>query len=103
MATWNIFTIFATSNNKIRSMENNKILKLSQTQQEVLKKIARRSKMDCWFDINENGEIRDLENDGKIISPRKACRELLEGATVFDLKDLDKYEVYSLLNLALKL
>ena len=65
-----------------------RIKTLSEEQYEVLYKIARKSKMDCWFLIKQHirgkhaGEdyVYDLEN-GKQMSLRAGVNELAEGVT----------------------
>ena len=70
---------------------------------QLLQKLAKKSKMDCWFDMDDNGEVRDLENGGRVMSTRNACRQLIEGLTPEDLDGLSGSEVHTLLGITSKL
>lgn len=69
-----------------------KKLILSQKEIAILGKLAKRSKMDCWFSIGEDGKIRDLESKGKTISTRKAVAQLADGLTDYDMEVLENGE-----------
>ena len=59
---------------------------------DVLEKIAKRSKMDAWFMINNDNVVS-----------RKDVHTLFEGATTWDLEKLTPDETYVIVNLLLKL
>lgn len=63
---------------------------LSNKEFELLDKIARKSKMDCWFMIKQTKKgddyVYDVE-EGKRMSLRKGIAQLLEGIE-------DMYELY---------
>ena len=75
---------------------------LSESESNLLRGIARRSKMDCWFCITIDGKCKDLENKGKIMDTSKAVRQLLEGMSFDDFTYLTDSEKYQLINLLLK-
>ena len=76
---------------------------LSQNDANLLKGIARRSKMDCWFCVTLEGRCKDLENGGKLIPTSEAVRQLIDGMTFEDFICLTDYEKYQLVNILLKL
>ena len=78
------------------------MLILSESESNLLRDIARRSKMDCWFCITIDGKCKDLENKGKIMNTSKAVKQLLEGMTFDDFTYLTDSEKYQLINLLLK-
>ena len=52
---------------------------LTDEQCAVLEKIASKSKMDCWFCIDGDNQIRDLEEGEKVIDTMEAsgcCRKV---------------------------
>ena len=57
----------------------------------ILQKLADRAKMD-WFYVDINGQVRDLQNGGKVISIERAMHDILEGVTEWDLEVLTKEE-----------
>jgi hypothetical protein len=65
---------------------------------ELLERIARRTKMDCWFNVRVSPKdgswrFKDLQNN-KTISEKSAVTELLEGLqreTFFELEDHEKW------------
>lgn len=77
-------------------------LQLSHTEVLVLDKLARRSKMDSWFGIDENHNVYDRENKNRKVSARNACKTLIDGLTTYDIEVLDKEETLTLINLALR-
>lgn len=113
------FTIFNENNSEISCTEylevlplniniNNtqKIMKtitLQYHQAQLLQKLAKKSKMDCWFDMDDNGVVRDLQNGGRVMSTKNACRQLIDGFTPEDLDGLSGREVNTLLEIAIKL
>ena len=68
------------------------VMKLGIREIDVLEKIAKRSKMDDWF----------LINNDNIVS-KKDIRTLLDGATIWDLEGLSPDETYIIVNLLLKI
>jgi hypothetical protein len=92
-------------------------LQLSLDEALVLDKLARRSKMDSWFGIDENHNVYERENFGidenynvydkenknRKVSARNACKTLIYGLTTYDIEVLDKEETLTLINLALRL
>ena len=75
-------------------MKKTTLKTLTQEQYTVLSKIARKTRMDCWFYIHQkqNGEdvIKDLENH-KYLSLRSGISQLNEGI-VPELLDLSENE-----------
>lgn len=76
-------------------------LSLGESEVKLLQRLARLSKMDCWFDMQEDGKVFDLENESKQTSTKHACRQLLDGLSMEDLEHLNNNEMYTLLNIAL--
>ena len=76
---------------------------LSPDETNLLKGIARRSKMDCWFCVTLEGRCKDLENGGKLMPTSDAIRQLVEGMTFEDFSCLTDYEKFKLVNILLKL
>ena len=66
-------------------------IKLSLPQVAVFEKIAKRSKMDDWFGVDETQEVRE-----------KDINDLMDGATDYDLDTLSGEEVYHLVNVLIK-
>lgn len=66
-------------------------VKLSAFQKNVLEKIAKRSKMDSWFKVDDSLEVREAD-----------VNTLMDGATPYDLETLDNNEVYFLVNLLIE-
>lgn len=50
--------------------------------------LARNSKMDCWFSVDDNGFCRDLENGDRLTSARKCVYDLIDGMTHDDWESL---------------
>lgn len=80
-------------------------MKLTNSEFDVINKIARKSKMDCWFCIKEgknNGEdydyVFDCEN-GKKISLRRGIKQLIDGVIEENILELTEYEKYILVKL----
>ena len=80
-------------------------MKLTSSEFDVINKIARKSKMDCWFCIKEgknNGEdydyVFDCEN-GKKISLRQGIKQLIDGVIEENILELTEYEKYILIKL----
>lgn len=68
------------------------VMQLDIREIDVLEKIAKRSKMNDWFLIN---------NDN--VASRKDVHTLFEGTTTWDLEELTPDETYVIVNLLLKL
>ena len=64
---------------------------LSESQAQVLEKIAHRSKMDAWFSVDENGIVAERD----IIT-------LVEGATEYDFEVLSPKEMCILADILIK-
>lgn len=76
-----------------------KKLVLSESKISVLQKIAKVSHMDNWFNLDNNGVLRDRENNNRVMSVRNGCKQLMEGVTSYDLSQLNGNEVFHLLDL----
>jgi hypothetical protein len=76
-----------------------KKLVLSESEISVLQKIAKVSHMDNWFNLDNNGVLRDRENNNRVMSVRNGCKQLMEGVTSYDLSQLNGNEVFHLLDL----
>lgn len=74
-------------------------IKLNPSEVNVIRKIARRSKMDCWLNVFDDGTISDLENGGKKMSARTAMRCMVKGMTPYDVETLTPNEIVSLAEL----
>lgn len=72
-------------------------LVLKEQQVSILQKLAKASHMDNWFNLEDDGVLRDRENDNRIMSVRNGCKQLMEGLTPQDLECLNSAEVYTLL------
>lgn len=70
----------------------------------IFEKIARRSKMDCWFGIDSKGRVYDREGQVKgksATSQRILIRQLMEGMTQETFNELtDKEKISLVLGLA---
>ena len=60
---------------------------------EVLRKLAKVSKMDCWFSIDNNGVITDLEDNNAVMNTSEAIYMLMDGASTQDFEQLDDREM----------
>lgn len=67
---------------------------LTDEQCAVLEKIASKSKMDCWFCIDGDNQIRDLEEGEKVIDTMEGVRLLQEGMSCYADYDLTYREIY---------
>jgi hypothetical protein len=56
-----------------------------------------------WFDIDDQNRCRDLENNNRVISTRKAVNTIIEGLTDYDISILNYTEMLTLLNLATRM
>lgn len=75
-----------------------KKIQLMSNEDYVLLKLTHRAKMN-WFNIDNQLRCRDLENNNRIISTRKAVKQIVEGLTAYDIGCLTIFEVLTLLNL----
>ena len=77
---------------------------LTQEAADIFEKIARRSKMDCWFGIDDKGRVYDREGQVKgksATAQRILIRQLMEGMTQETFKELtDKEKLNLVLGLA---
>ena len=58
----------------------------------VLNKLATKTKMDCWFFVNDEREILDLEDGEKVLNTKEALRQFNEGVEAYPL-DYDHYNL----------
>lgn len=65
---------------------------LTNSETEVLEKIAKRSKMDCWFNVNDDLSVRERD-----------IKTLIEGITPYDVETLSPNEVVILTSVLYKL
>lgn len=73
---------------------------VSQEAAVIFEKIARRSKMDCWFGIDDKGRVYDREGDVKgksATAQRILIRQLMEGMTQETFNELTDKEKTSLI------
>ena len=67
------------------------------SQIKLLRRIAKYTKMDCWFDIDEYGQIRDFESDSRRpVNPQKGISDFMDGInsdTFNELSDEDKFDL----------
>ena len=82
-------------------MKNN--IKLSADTIIVLRKLARVSKMDCWFFINDDGTIFDLENNSAVMNTCEAIYMLMDGASSQDLDCLNDSEKKTIISMFLNI
>lgn len=62
------------------------------TQIEVIEKITRLSKMD-WLIIDEKGRCRDTDNGMRVLSPKKAIRNIIDGVPYDTFSALTPFEM----------
>jgi hypothetical protein len=72
-------------------------LVLKEQQVSILQKLAKASHMDNWFNLDDNGVLRDRDNNNRVMSIKNGCKQLMEGLTPQDLECLNSAEVYTLL------
>ena len=65
---------------------------LTNSETDVLEKIAKRSKMDCWFKVNDDLSVRERD-----------VKTLVEGITPYDVETLSPNEIVTLTNALYKL
>ena len=65
---------------------------LTNSETDVLEKIARRSKMDCWFKVNDDLSVRERD-----------VKTLVEGITPYDVETLSPNEIVMLTSMLYKL
>ena len=73
-------------------------LVLKEQQVSILQKLAKTSHMDNWFNLDDDGVLRDRENGNRIMSVKNGCKQLMEGLTPEDLECLSSTETYLLLS-----
>ena len=75
---------------------------MTKSEYELILKIARKSKMDCWFRLETSKDgsdyVRDAES-GKVISLCEGLKTLVDGLTEVDLKNLTHEEMLTFLQL----
>lgn len=76
---------------------------LNNAEIKALENLARVSKMDCWFGIDQQGRIRDYENHSRVLSQRKGIKQLIDGATNKDLERIGSGDRASIIHLLFKL
>jgi len=59
---------------------------------DILRRLAKKSKMDCWFSIDDDGYCHNLEDNGKVIGTKKAIGMLVDGLTEYDISCLTESE-----------
>ena len=79
------------------------MFKLSNRNILLLEKIAKVSKMDCWFYIDRDGKVRDLESRNRHRSTRNSIRQLIDGMSKEDFAFLTEEDKWDLIQLMLKL
>lgn len=79
------------------------MFKLSDRNILLLEKIAKVSKMDCWFYIDRNGKVRDLESRNRQRSTRNSVRQLIDGMSKEDFDQLTDEDKWDLIQLMLRL
>lgn len=56
--------------------------------------LAKQSKMDSWLGITTEGNFKDLENGGKVLSAKSAMHDLIDGLTDKDFDTLTDNEKF---------
>lgn len=79
------------------------MFKLSDRNILLLEKIAKVSKMDCWFYIDRDGKVRDLESRNRQRSTRNSVRQLIDGMSKEDFDQLTDEDKWDLIQLMLRL
>lgn len=72
-------------------------LKLNALEIALLQKIAHHSHMDNWFNLSDDGVLRDRENKNRVMSVRKGCNQLMDGLEIATIETLTPHEVNTLL------
>lgn len=62
----------------------------------LLRRIAKYTKMDCWFDIDEYGQIRDFESN-RPVNPLKGISDFIDGVNFDTFNQLNDEEKFNLL------
>ena len=68
-------------------------MRLTTEQAAVLEKIAKRSGMDCWFAVDDNGLVHDRENHYRFMKTAEAVTLIHEGMTSYKDCRLTKMEI----------
>lgn len=75
---------------------------LTNAEYEVLNKIARKTKMDCWFYIKQNNKGQDYVFDleyRKRLSLKCGIKQLIDGIIDIDIFELSDNEKFTLIKL----
>lgn len=81
-------------------------MNLTQEEYYLLSDIAKDTKMDCWFAIQQNGDGEDMVYDfenGRHLLLSDGVFQLLDGTTDEDLERLDTSDLLTLVRLLIKL
>ena len=78
---------------------------LNNKQVNALHHVAEVSGMDCWFKIESDGSVYDLESSRPKTKKnnRRLISQLLDGVSEYDFHMLSSEERYSILQVALKI
>lgn len=68
-------------------------MRLTKEQAAVLEKIAKRSGMDAWFAVDENGQVYDRENGYRFMKTKEAVKLIHEGMTSYKDYRLTKKDI----------
>lgn len=71
---------------------------LTNTELDIIDKVTSIMKID-WLFIDGNGNFKDLDNKSRVMSKRKAIKQVVEGMTPEDVSDLSSVELLGLLNI----
>lgn len=71
-------------------------IKLTKDEADVVRKIAKDSKAECWLRINEDGTISDMEHGGKVVSTKTALKCLITDVVPSNVATLTPEEVITL-------
>lgn len=76
-------------------------INLTQNEIRILQGIAKKTGMDTWFYLDNEGKFCDLDRETK--SMRKGVKQLVEGMTCREFESLCTTDQYRLLNLVAKM
>ena len=68
-------------------------IRLTKNEADVVRKVAKDSKADCWLRVNEDGTISDKELGGKVVSTKTALKCLITDVVPSDVATLTPEEV----------
>lgn len=82
-----------------------KSVKFQLTEREIsaLLHLATVSGMDCWFSIDRNGKIRDRENYNRRAGQKQAIKDIVDGASTYDIERIGHGDTLVILNLCARL